>query len=62
MLPHGFPPVFSFTAVDGGLPASETTIGEVAKAAGYRTAYLGTYWLTDLLTYSSLDSGSNKKQ
>ena len=43
MLPHGFPPVFSFTALDAGLPASETTVGEVAKAAGYRTAYLGTY-------------------
>ncbi|XP_076442770.1 steryl-sulfatase-like [Babylonia areolata] len=41
---------FIFTAASCGLPASEVTIGEVAKKAGYRTAFLGKWhqgWSVD---------------
>ena len=41
MLPLDDSPAFPLTAIDSGLPASETTTGEVAKKAGYRTAFLG---------------------
>ncbi|KAL8576167.1 hypothetical protein ACOMHN_027822 [Nucella lapillus] len=42
--------VFLLTACAGGLPTSEVTIGEVAKTAGYRTAFLGKWhqgWSVD---------------
>ncbi|XP_055956788.1 steryl-sulfatase-like isoform X1 [Patella vulgata] len=41
MAPRGFPPVFIFVASSGGLPTSETTFAELAKAAGYTTALMG---------------------
>ncbi|XP_076442774.1 steryl-sulfatase-like [Babylonia areolata] len=50
MVAAKFVRAFSFTAAACGLPASELTIGEVAKKAGYSTAFLGKWhqgWSVD---------------
>ncbi|KAL8576166.1 hypothetical protein ACOMHN_027821 [Nucella lapillus] len=41
---------YPFTAIAGGLPANETNIGDMAKKAGYHTAFLGKWhqgWSVD---------------
>lgn len=41
--PSGLLRVMTFVASAGGLPANETTIAELLKDVGYRTALIGNY-------------------